>query len=153
MRIISGGLERPEVVALLQQHLDEMALHSPPESIHALDPDALKVPQISFFSAWDEQQLMGCAALKALNAAHGEIKSMRTSTQYRRRGVAAALLEHMIALAAQRQYQALWLETGSMDVFAPARKMYGTFGFVECEPFADYVRDPNSVFMTLDLPH
>lgn len=152
MRIVNGGLERTEVIQLLQQHLNDMALHSPPESIHALDLSRLKTPDISFFTAWDNQQLMGCAALKALDDGNGEIKSMRTATHYLRRGVAAGLLDHLIALAVQRQYQALWLETGSMAAFAPARRLYTQTGFVECEPFADYAPDPNSVFMTLALP-
>lgn len=151
MHIREGQLDRPEVIALLREHLQGMAELSPPESIHALDLDGLKRPQISFWSAWDGEELLGCGALKRLDAEHGEIKSMRTADAHRRRGVAAAMLEHILAEAARRQYRRLSLETGSMDGFGPARSLYARYGFDYCGPFADYRDDPNSVYMSKTL--
>lgn len=138
----------PEVTQLLQLHLNDMAVHSPPESIHALDIDALCAPQITFWAAWRDQALLGCGALSELDASHGEVKSMRTANAYLRQGVARQLLETIITTAKQRNYQRLSLETGSMAAFAPARKLYEDYGFELCEPFGDYVLDPNSLFMT-----
>lgn len=151
MKIALDDLRGPEIAALLQQHLDEMALHSPPESIHALDLDALRQPDISFWCLWDNSALAGCGALRQLNPQHGEIKSMRTANNYLRRGVAAKLLRHIIEEAKRRGLQRLSLETGSMQAFEPARLMYSKYGFEECEPFADYTPDPYSLFMTRTL--
>ena len=151
MKIIQGGLSNPQVAELLQQHLDDMALHSPPTSVHALDLDALRVPEITFLTLWQADRLMGCGAMKELDAGNAELKSMRTATEFLRRGVARTLLEKLISLASEREYQHLWLETGSAEAFKPARLMYEKYGFIECEPFADYVPDPYSVFMTKAL--
>lgn len=151
MHIRSGELDHPQVIALLREHLRGMAELSPPESVHALDLDGLKRPEISFWSAWDEDDLLGCGALKQLDAEHGEIKSMRTATAHRRRGVAAALLEHLLGEAGRRRYRRLSLETGSMEGFEPARSLYARYGFDYCGPFADYRDDPNSVFMSKAL--
>ncbi|WP_396616309.1 GNAT family N-acetyltransferase [Lysobacter soli] len=148
MEIRNGGLDHPAVASLLQEHLQSMAQLSPPESIHALDLDALRKPQITFWSAWQDDELMGCGALKQLDAAHGEIKSMRTASRHRRKGVAAAMLEHILDEAQRRAYTQLSLETGSMQGFEPARALYARYGFESCGPFADYTSDPNSVFMT-----
>ncbi len=151
MDIQTDDLSRPEVGELLLGHLDNMALHSPPESIHALDLEAFRSPGITLWSAWEEDQLLGCGALKELDATHAEIKSMRTAEKHLRRGVAARLLEHIIAEASRRGYRRLSLETGSMEAFAPARALYERFGFDYCGPFADYIEDPYSVFMTKTL--
>lgn len=151
MQIRQDDLRHPAIAALLDEHLADMALHSPPESIHALDLDALRAPGLSFWSAWDGEALLGCGALKALDASHGEIKSMRTAMAQRRRGVAAALLAHIMDEARRRGYARLSLETGTADAFAPARLLYARHGFRECAPFADYVEDPFSVFMTRAL--
>ncbi|ATE70054.1 GNAT family N-acetyltransferase [Lysobacter capsici] len=151
MHIRSGELDHPQVIALLREHLRGMAELSPPESVHALDLDGLKRPDVSFWSAWDEDDLLGCGALKQLDAEHGEIKSMRTATAHRRRGVAAALLEHLLGEAGRRRYRRLSLETGSMEGFEPARSLYARYGFDYCGPFADYRDDPNSVFMSKAL--
>ena len=148
MEIRTGGLDHPAVASLLQEHLQSMAQLSPPESVHALDLDALRKPQITFWSAWQDDELMGCGALKQLDAAHGEIKSMRTASRHRRKGVAAAMLEHILDEAQRRAYTQLSLETGSMQGFEPARALYARYGFESCGPFADYTDDPNSVFMT-----
>jgi putative acetyltransferase len=128
-----------------------MFLHSPPESVHALDLEALRRPEITFWTAWQAGELLGCGALKALDAAHGEIKSMRTAKRHLRKGVAAALMRHILREARERGYRRLSLETGSPDAFLPARAMYERFGFEECGPFGDYVEDPYSVFMTIAL--
>ncbi len=149
--IRTDDLSGPEVAGLLQEHLASVVLHSPPESVHALDLDGLRAPDVTFWSAWQGPELVGCGALKQLDAGHGELKSMRTASAHLRRGVAAALLEHMLRVARERGYRRLSLETGSMEAFAPARALYARFGFEFCGPFADYVEDPYSVFMTREL--
>ncbi|MNE78416.1 putative N-acetyltransferase YsnE [compost metagenome] len=121
---------------------------SPPESVHALGIDKLKGPGITFWSAWEEGELLGCGALKDLGDQHGELKSMRTSRQHLRKGVASKLLAHILEEADKLGYQRLSLETGSTDGFEAARKLYERFGFEYCAPFADYEEDPYSVFMT-----
>ena len=151
MEIRLDDLSSREVIGLLNEHLHSMAQHSPPESVHALDLDGLRQPEVSFWSAWEGAQLLGCGAIKQLDATHGEIKSMRTASAHLRKGVAAALLQHILVEAGKRRYRRLSLETGSAPAFAPARSMYARFGFVPCEPFADYVPDPHSVFMTRTL--
>ncbi len=149
--IQAGGLHHPAVVALLEDHLSQMAATSPPESSHALDLGALTRADISFWSMWHGEALAGCVAMKQLSTDHGEIKSMKTAAAFVRQGVASQLLMHVIAVAKQRGYLQLSLETGSMAYFQPARQLYERFGFVYCEPFADYRKDPNNVFMTLSL--
>ena len=151
MEIREDDLRGPEIAALLGAHLDHMAAQSPPESRHTLDLDALRTPDISFWTVWDGDELLGCGALKQLDPAHGEIKSMHTAERHRGRGVAAGMVAHIIAEARRRGYRRLSLETGSMDAFAPARTLYARHGFVPCAPFAGYGPDPNSVFMTLEL--
>lgn len=151
MKIKKDDVTASEVIALLQDHLQSMTLHSPPESIHALDTDRLRQPDITFWSAWDGEDLLGCGALKELDSRHGEIKSMKTSPQHIRKGVAKQLLLHIIEVAKRRGYQRISLETGSMDAFHPARRLYEKAGFQYCEPFADYKEDPNSLFMTLEM--
>jgi putative acetyltransferase len=151
MDITIDDLQGPEIYALLQEHLQSMALHSPPESIHALDIEALRKPDITFWTVWDSGELLGCGALKELDAQHGEIKSMRTSSLHLRKGVAKTLLTHILEEAKRRGYRRVSLETGSMEAFEPARQLYAHFGFTSCEPFADYTEDPYSVFMTREL--
>ncbi len=151
MKIIIDDLNGPEIRALLQEHLDSMQQYSPPESIHALDLEALRKPDITFWTAWENGELLGCGALKELDARHGEIKSMRTSARHLRQGVAKALLTHILEEARRRGYQRLSLETGSHTAFAPARSLYAALGFNYCPPFADYLLDPFSVFMTKEL--
>jgi len=142
---------RPDVVALLEEHLADMRATSPPESVHALDPTALVGPDLTFWTLRDEGVLLGCAALKQLDPRHAEIKSMRTAVAARRRGVAARLLDHVLDTARQRGYARLSLETGTQDFFAPARALYVSRGFTECGPFASYVIDPHSAFFTRSL--
>ena len=151
MDIRVDDLSGPEIAALLAEHLRSMYLHSPPESVHALDISRLRAPDITMWSVWEERELLGCGALKELDRDHGEIKSMRTATRHLRKGVASALMRHMLAEARRRSYRRLSLETGSMAAFAPARELYGRFGFEPCGPFGEYIEDPNSVFMTREL--
>jgi putative acetyltransferase len=139
------------VVRLLEDHLVDMYATSPPENVHALKIDELKDPAITFFSAWQKGTLLGCVAIKRLDETHGEIKSMRTAAEARNRGVASALLEHLLNYCRSHQYQKLSLETGSMDFFEPARSLYEKYGFEYCGPFSHYKLDPHSQFMTLDL--
>jgi putative acetyltransferase len=142
---------RREIRELLEEHLRDMAVHSPPESVHALDVDALRAADITFWAVWEDEELLGCGALKQLDPLHGEIKSMRTSPLHRRKGVARHVLEHILSESINRGYTRLSLETGSMAAFEPARRLYAAFGFEHCGPFADYVLDPYSVFMTKTL--
>jgi putative acetyltransferase len=128
-----------------------MYLTSPPESVHALDLDGLRKPEITFWTIWEDNNLAGCGALKELSKTHAEIKSMRTANAFRRKGVATKVLEHIIAEAKRRNYHQLNLETGSMAYFEPAHKLYLSFGFTDCEPFSDYKEDPNSIFMVKKL--
>jgi putative acetyltransferase len=124
---------------------------SPPESVHALDLEGLRRPEITFWSVWSGTELAGCGALKQLSQEHAEIKSMRTAEAHRRRGVASKLVKHIMKEAQQRGYRRLSLETGSQPYFEPARTLYASFGFRPCGPFQGYVEDPNSVFMTREL--
>jgi putative acetyltransferase len=140
-------LSRPAVQALLAEHLHDMHTISPRESVHALDLQQLRVPHISFWSAWDGTLLLGCGALKTLDTQHGELKSMRTSNAHRRRGAGRAI----IGVARLRANQRISLETGALAAFMPAQKLYESFGFRYCAPFAAYSEDPNSVFMSLWL--
>jgi putative acetyltransferase len=140
-----------EVVALLGQHLDEMHSHTPAESVHALDVDSLRDDGVTFWSAWLGGTLAGCGALKQLDATHAEIKSMRTADAFRGQGVASTVLVHLLDVARSRGYRRVSLETGSNPPFAAARRLYERHGFTYGEPFADYVPDPWSVFMSLDL--
>jgi putative acetyltransferase len=151
MRIERDDLTGPEIRALLEEHLQSMYELSPPESVHALDLDRLRQPDISFWSAWDGPVLIGCGALKALDDRHGEIKSMRTPRALRRRGAGRALLAHIVAEGRARGYTRLSLETGAVPGFEAAQRLYESVGFEVCGPFGDYAEDPHSLFMTLRL--
>ena len=151
MEIRLDDLTHPQVVALLQEHLRCVRLESPPESIHALDVTGLRKPEVTFWTIWDGDQLAGCGALKEIDSTHGEIKSMRTAYAFQRKGVARLMLRHLIDEAKKRGYRRLSLETGSMEYFEPARKLYAGFGFEACGPFDSYKEDPYSAFMTMVL--
>lgn len=146
------NLSHAAVRALLSEHLEDMYATSPAESVHALDLDALRAPDISFFSAWDGETLLGCGALRDLGDGHLEIKSMRAARAHRGRGTGAAILLHLLGEGVRRGAVRISLETGVEPYFEPARRLYRRHGFVECPPFAGYVPDPNSVFMTRELP-
>ncbi len=142
------NLESDDVIALLQEHHQDMLKHSPPESVHALDLSSLKEPNVTFWTARFNEKLAGCCALKNLDEGHAELKSMRTSQAFLRKGVAAQLLHHVIEFAKHCSYERISLETGTMDAFLPAQTLYKNFGFVECPPFADYQLDPYSIFFS-----
>lgn len=152
MHIETDDLSRPAIHALLEEHLQNMRALSPPGSVHALDLERLRRPEITFWSAWEGPVLLGCGALKELDATHAEVKSMRTPTLLRRQGAGRAILARIMAVAQSRGYTRLSLETGSMDAFKPAQNLYQSVGFTYCGPFGDYAPDPNSVFMTKVLP-
>ena len=151
MEIRVDELTGAEITALLEEHLANMHAITPLESVHALPVEGLRSPDVSFWSVWENGELLGCGALKELDRHHGEVKSMRTVAKHLRKGVARTLLDHIIDEATRRGYQRLSLETGAMAEFSPARELYARAGFTECAPFADYIEDPNSVFMTLSL--
>ncbi|AVM06924.1 GNAT family N-acetyltransferase [Bacillus velezensis] len=147
MDVRKEDVTAPDVIALLQDHLKSMTMHSPPESIHALNADRLRQPDVTFWSVRENGVLLGCGALKELNSLHGEIKSMKTSPHHVRKGAANRILRHML----EEAYQRISVETGSMEAFLPARRLYEKAGFQYCDPFAHYKEDPNSLFMTLNI--
>lgn len=151
MRIMQGDFTDPRVVDLLRIHFTSAKSQTAPGSAHALDITQLQSPDISFWTIREEHILLGCGALKLLSADHGEIKSMHTVQAMRRRGAGSAMLRHIIQTARECGMSRLSLETGASEYFAPARYFYQSHGFSECPPFGDYVLDPNSVFMSLDL--
>ena len=151
MDIRTGGLDKPEVIELLREHLRSAMELSPPESVHALNLDALRKSGVTFWTVWEGPGLLGLGALKKLDPQHGEIKSMHTASGHQRKGIAALLMRHVLEEASRRSYQRPSLETGPADDFAPAPRLYTRFGFTPCAPFAHYVDDPYSVFMTRKL--
>ncbi|MFN6527706.1 GNAT family N-acetyltransferase [Nostoc sp. ChiSLP03a] len=151
LQISSDDLTGKKIADLLQEHIENMHEMTPPGSVHALDLEALCSPDITFWTAWEGSELLGCGALKELDSRSGEIKSMRTAKAHRRRGVASKILERIIKEAERRTYDRLYLETGAIPEFAPARALYTQHGFEYRGPFANYIDDPNSVFMTLAL--
>jgi putative acetyltransferase len=152
IEIRRDDLSNADVVALLAEHLEDAARQSPPGSVHALDLSGLRSPDVTFCTAWDESpELLGFGALKQLDPRHGEIKSMRTATAHLGKGVASAILSHLINEAISRSYSRLSLETGSGAAFEPAHRLYKKFGFRFCGPFAAYTEDPFSRYMTREL--
>ena len=149
--ITLGDLTDARVLRLLEDHLADMYASSPACSVHALDVSGLADPRVTFWTLRDGDEILGCVALIELDPEHGELKSMRMSAEHRGRGLGRLLLDHVLADARRRGYRRISLETGSQDFFAPARGLYSRNGFVVCGPFADYVLDPSSVFMTLEL--
>jgi putative acetyltransferase len=148
VRIVLDDLSGAQIAALLTEHVEQMRSITPPESKHALDLDGLRRPEITFWSVFDGDDLVGCGAIKRLDDRHAELKSMRTATSHQRSGVGSMLVAHILTEARRAGFTRLSLETGSADFFAPARRLYEKFGFGYCEPFADYRPDPHSVFMT-----
>ena len=151
MRIIEGGLDDPRVVALLDIHVTRARGETQRGSAHALDVAELKAPDMTFWSVWEGDEVLGVGALRQLSEGHGEIKSMHTAEAARGRGVGSALLERIMETARRRGMTRLSLETGSWPYFLPARAFYARHGFADCEPFGSYRPDPNSVFMTREL--
>ncbi|MEG3845712.1 GNAT family N-acetyltransferase [Microcoleus sp. herbarium19] len=151
LQIREDDLTGRKIADFLGEHLENMKEITPPESIHALDLEALRSPDITFWTAWEADELLGCGALKELDSRTGEVKSMRTAQAHRRKGIASKMLEHIIKEADRRAYDCLNLETGALPEFAPARALYTRHGFKYRGPFAEYIDDPNSVFMTKKL--
>ena len=151
MNSIEGNFENPEVNTLLEKHFKELRSVSPEGSAHVLDIPGLKVESIKFWSLWEENKLIGCGALKFLDENHGEFKSIRVVDEFRKKGYGIKILEHLITEAKKLKIKKLSLETGSGDFFIPARALFKKFGFIECDPFAHYKKDPNSCYMSLEI--
>jgi putative acetyltransferase len=151
VRIVVDDLTGAAIAEFLDEHVQEMRAITPLESKHALDLDGLRQPEITFWSVLDGDTLVGCGAIKRLDADHAELKSMRTTSARKRSGIASLLMEHILAEARRMGFTRMSLETGSAEFFQPARKLYQKFGFETCEPFADYRLDPHSVYMTRTL--
>jgi putative acetyltransferase len=148
---VVDDLSGPEIADFLSEHVEEMRSITPPENAFALDLDGLRRPEITFWTVWEDERLVGCGAIKRLDAGHAELKSMRTASTRMRSGVASLLLDHIIAEATRMGFRRLSLETGSAEFFRPARRLYEKYGFTYCEPFADYEASPHNVFLTRAL--
>jgi putative acetyltransferase len=135
----------------LERHLAFARATTPPEDVHALEVGALAEPDVTFFSYREGGEVLGVAALKHLDDEHAEIKSMHTAEAARGRGVGRALVDHLLAVARERGYRRVSLETGAGPAFVPARTLYTNAGFAPCGPFASYPDSPNSAYMTVDL--
>ena len=153
MRIEEDDVSRPQVLALVEEHLRSMFEISPPENVFAFNAAKLRAPGLTFWTAWDGEVLLGCAALNELSPEAGEIKSMRTPSHLRRTGAGRALLLHIIQVAQSRGYRMLYLETGRHPAFEPAHRLYRSAGFEPCGPFGSYSPSDFSVFMSLSLPN
>jgi len=151
MKSIEGNFNDPEVNELLNKHFVELRSVSPAGSTHVLDIGGLKDQTIRFWSFWDNNDLIGCGALKFLDKNHGEFKSIRVSDKFRRSGIGEKIIEHLIEEAKKLEISKLSIETGAGDFFIPARKLFSKFGFKKCIPFAHYKEDPNSCYFTLNL--
>ena len=151
MQIVAGDLDDPRVIELLRVHVTTARANTELCSAHALDETGLKAPGINFWAIWDGEHLLGIGALRRIAPDHGEIKSMHIAVERRRTGAGSALLRHIITAAREKGIRRLSLETGATEYFRPAQTLYRKHGFSECLPFGDYVHDPNSVFMTLEL--
>ncbi len=146
-----GDPRDDDVRALLDRHLTFAFETTPPEDVHALDVDGLLDAALTFFAARADGELVGIGALKHLDAEHAELKSMHTASEARGRGVGRAIVAHLVAVARDRGYRRISLETGSTDAFEPARALYASAGFEPSGPYADYPDSPNSTFMTLQI--
>lgn len=151
MKIVEGGLDHQQVLAMLRFHFDTNMAVTPPGSAHVFDVSRLKAPDVFFWSAWIGEMLMGVGALKLMGNDEGEIKSMHTLQTSRRSGVGGAMLRHIIDEAQKHGVKRVYLETGSFEFFAPARALYAKHGFKPCGPFGQYKPDSNSTFMTKEI--
>jgi putative acetyltransferase len=148
IEIVLDDLSGPEIASFLQEHIEEMKAVTPPGSKHALDLDGLRSSSVCFWVVVADGRIVGCGAIQRLDDHHGEIKSMRVAPACRRIGVASMLLTYLIAEAERMGLVRLSLETGASEFFERARGLYRKYGFELCGPFADYILDQNSVFMT-----
>jgi putative acetyltransferase len=152
IEIREGGLGDPQVEALILYHRTESRAATPSDNAHSLDAVALRAAtDITFFAAWDATELLGIGALREIDPAHGELKSMRTAPAHLRKGVSTAILDHIVAVAKRRGYRALSLETGTAPMFDPSNIMYERYGFHDCEAFGGYPASPHNRFMTMAL--
>lgn len=152
LTITPADLDDPDLTAFLREHLTDLEPTAPPGSRHALDLDDLRSPDVRTWVARSDGTLVGTVALAPVETGHEELKSMRTAPSLRGVGIASTLLRHVLDDAGSRGVRRVSLETGSMAFFAPARRLYTRHGFTPCPPFGPYVEDPNSVFLTLELP-
>ena len=151
MKLVLGNFDNPKVNELLNKHFVELRTVSPAGSTHVLDIAGLKDQTIKFWSFWDNDNLVGCGALKLLDKNHGEFKSIRVSDNYRKKGIGEKIIDHLIEEAKKLEISKLSIETGSGEFFLPARKLFAKFGFESCIPFAHYKEDPNSCYFTKNL--
>ena len=151
MKSIEGNFNKPEVNKLLISHFIELSSVSPVDRGHVLDIPGLKNPSIKFWSLWENNQLIGCGALKFLDKEHGELKSIRVADNFRRKGNGFKVINHLISEAKKLNIKKISLETGTGNFFTPARKLFDKCGFKVCEPFAHYKKDPNACYMSLLL--
>ena len=151
MKSIENNFDHPEVNELLKKHFIELRSVSPEGSTHVLDIPGLKVPSIKFWSLWENDELIGCGALKFLDDKHGEFKSIRIADKFRKNGLGTKIIDHLINQAKKLNIKKISVETGSGDFFASARKLFKKFGFESCKPFAHYKEDPNSCYFSLDI--
>ncbi len=151
MKSIEGNFDNAKVNALLNKHFIELRSVSPAGSTHVLDIAGLKDQSIKFWSLWENNEIIGCGALKFLDKNHGEFKSIRVADNFRKKGVGEKIIKHLIDEAKKLEIFKLSIETGSGQFFLPARKLFIKFGFKSCPPFAHYKNDPNSCYYTLDL--
>jgi|TARA_B100000470_G_C19579172_1_gene297000 putative acetyltransferase len=151
MKSIEGNFNKPEVNKLLISHFIELSSVSPVDRGHVLDIPGLKNPSIKFWSLWENDQLIGCGALKFLDKEHGELKSIRVADSFRRKGNGFKVINHLINEAKELNIKKISLETGTGNFFTPARKLFDKCGFKVCEPFAHYKKDPDACYMSLLL--
>ena len=153
LKSIEGNFDHPKVNVLLKKHFIELRAASPEGSAHVLDIPGLQEPSIKFWSLWEDDQLMGCGALKFLDKDHGEFKSIRMEDSFRGKGNGIKVINHLIEEVKKLKIKRLSIETGAGKFFAPARKLFDNCGFKPCEPFAHYKEDVNSLYLTKLLDH
>tara|TARA_B100000575_G_scaffold56276_1_gene42315 strand:- start:845 stop:1303 length:459 start_codon:yes stop_codon:yes gene_type:complete len=151
IKSIENNFDNPQVNELLKTHFIELKSVSPEGSSHVLDIEGLKVPSIKFWSLWENNDLIGCGALKILSENHGEFKSIRVANRFRQKKYGEKIIDHLIEKSKNQGIKKLSVETGAGEFFAPARKLFKNFGFKECKPFAHYKEDPNSCYYNLNL--
>ena len=153
MKSIEGNFNNLQVDELLKKHFIELRSVSPADSCHVLDIKGLKNSTIKFWSLWENEQLIGCGALKFLEEGHGELKSIRVAESFRKKGYGIKVIQHLILEAKKLNIKKISLETGAGKFFLPARKLFEKCGFKNCEPFDNYKENPDSCYMSLQIGH
>ncbi len=148
LKSIEGNFNHPKVNELLKKHFIELRAASPEGSTHVLDIPGLKIPSIKFWSLWENENLVGCGALKFLNKEHGEFKSIRVHDEFRNKGNGIKVINHLIYEAKKLKIKRISIETGAGEFFEPARRLFKKCDFNPCEPFAHYKEDINSLYLT-----